>query len=95
MALGIFRIYDIFCGEVLMQDKGDGKISEFFDWFRIGFLQGIWIWFKFHLNGIWKFWTMDQKVFGEMECGYCHEVGVIFVDEKELGKVLYMQKLHF
>jgi hypothetical protein len=21
---------------------------------------------------------MDQKVFGEMECGYCHEVGVIF-----------------
>ena len=29
---------------------------------------------------------MDQKVFGEMECGYCHEVGVIFVVVKELGK---------
>ena len=41
MALGIFRIYDIFCGEVLMQDKGDGKISEFLDWFRIGLQQGI------------------------------------------------------
>ena len=35
------RIYDIFCGEVLMQDKGDGKILEFLDWFRIGFQQGI------------------------------------------------------
>ena len=38
---------------------------------------------------------MDQKVFGEMECGYCQEVGGIFVVVKELGKFLYMQKLHF
>jgi hypothetical protein len=30
---------------------------------------------------------MDQRVFGEMECGYYHEVGVIFVGVKELGKI--------
>ena len=28
---------------------------------------------------------MDQKFFGEMQCGYCHEVGVIFLVVKELG----------
>jgi len=41
MALGIFGISEFFCGELLMQDKGDGKISEFLDWFRMGLQQGI------------------------------------------------------
>jgi len=41
MALGIFGILKKNCGEVLMQDKGDGKISEFLERFRIGFQQVI------------------------------------------------------
>ena len=41
MALGIFGIPEIFCGGVLMQDIHDGKISEFLEWFSIGFQRGI------------------------------------------------------
>ena len=33
-----------------------------------------------------KFKLWIRRFFGEMECGYCHEVGVIFVVVKELGK---------
>ena len=87
MALGIFGISEIFCGDILMHNKGAGKVSEFLEYFKFGFEQRDWIWSKFHLNEIWKFWTVGQKVFGEMECGYCHVVGVIFLDAEEIGKI--------
>ena len=84
MVLGIFGFCVDFCGKVLMLKNEFGKVSEFLEAFKIGFDQQNWIWSKFELNEIWKFWTVATKVFGEMGCGYYLIARIILVGAGEL-----------
>ena len=70
-----------------MHKRESGKVSKNLEQFKLCFDHGVWIWSKFELNEIWKFWTMETICFGGIGCVYYQIDGVIFVGAKKKGRI--------